>query len=259
MSFSDRGLGAIMPKRWPTRTELDAHSNRMRFASAAAPPAPVMLGAPDIRDQLSTNSCFGFATCQAVHVRKQVLGQPSELLSPMIPYFEARRLELGRDSDVRDDGCDPYGMMTAWADFGACPWDFAPFDVGAINQRPGAIAFQVAQKVQCKIEPILETGQRLWSAIQHAVGVEKKPVVHALEVTQAFRHPLNGMVDSDAGESEGLHANCIVGINEDGAIDANSWGTGYGSNGLVVLTPRFIAKRIVWAAVLTLESELEAA
>lgn len=259
MSFEDRGKGAHLPTRWPTVAELDAHANRMRFASSSAVRGPVILGVPDIRDQLGTNSCFAFATCQAVHIRRQVLGIPSSLLSPMVPYFEARRLLVGNDGDIRDDGSDPYGMMTAWADFGACPWDFAPFDPANINARPGLIAMQEAQKVQCTIEPILETGQRLWAAIQHAVGVEKKPVIHALEVTEAFRHPLNGIVDSDAGENEGLHANIFYGINDDGGINANSWGTGYGSNGSVVLTPRFIAKRIVWAAVLTLESELQEA
>jgi hypothetical protein len=173
----------------------------------------------------------------------------------MIPYFEARRLESGSDSGVEDTGSDPYGMITAIADFGACPWDVDPFDMARINERPGALAMQQAQQLQCTIEPILETEQRLWAAIQHAIGVERKPVLIALEVTQAFRNPLNGIVDSDAGESEGLHANCLGATTEDGAVTANSWGTSWSSNGCALLTPRFLGKRVVWAASLSLEQE----
>lgn len=249
------GMGARLPKNPPSPSEEAAHAERMVRAGNFGTSQAGRLGVPDIREQGGSQACFGFGVVQAAHFRRQALGIPSELPSPVVPYFQARRVEVGRDADVTDSGSDPYGMITACADFGACPWDAAPFDERTVNARPSHLALLRAQRLQCTLQPIIETGDAMWTAIRYALAVERKPVLIALEVTDAFRHPVNGIVDSDVGDSYGLHANVLFGLEDgdDGAVSANSWGKSWGSNGVALLTPRFLRSRVVWSGTLDLE------
>lgn len=250
------GLGFIVPKRWPTRDEIERHSWKMSAARAADLGSlfvSTKLGTPTIRDQRKTSACFGFDAVQGIHIYRQARSIPSELPSPMVPYWAARREAVGRDTDVVDDGCDPDSMIAALRDFGASSWESDPFDEVRINQRPGGVTLTDAQKLPCRLTPILETGPDLWVAVQHAIQFDRMPVLVAVEVTPSFDRALGGVVGEDPTEvSRGLHAICGFQTDPTGLRIANSWGIGFGDMGTAILTPGFLGARVVWAGRLEL-------
>jgi hypothetical protein len=249
MSALRKVHGFNFPKRWPTGLEIAAHQDRM-IRVAARTPTPTRLGTPTIKDQGNSAECFGFAAVQAIHIELQAQGKPSTLLSPVLPYWGARREETDADTDLTDSGSDPDGMTKAIADIGACPWDEDPFDEAKLNDRPNDTAFLAAQQHRCTILPILATGNALYDAIQHVICIERHPVLIALQVVPAFDNPgTDGVIDDPTGKSRGLHAQCLFGVDQRGFVDdANSWGLGqWTPNGCASLTPRFIAGAVVWA------------
>jgi hypothetical protein len=245
--------GWIPPKRWPTRDEIAAHQFRMSRANAVETFVPTRLGSPTILDQGDTGACFGFAAAQGIHIDVQAMGKPSSIPSPTIPYFYARREAVSTDAEVTDSGSDPDSMIAALNDFGACPMASLPFDASAVNAPPGDVALLAAQKVRCSLSPILATGSELWTAIRHVIQVERCPVLIALEVVPAFdaAGDTGGIIDDPTGTSRGGHAQCIFGFNDEGAMDANSWGLGnWTADGTAILTPRFLAGAVSWAGAL---------
>lgn len=244
--------GWVPPKRWPTREEFAAHHARMSAARAvSAPLGPVTLGTPTIPDQLDTSACFGFAAVQAIHI---ATGKP--IGSPLVPYWCARREAAAADTDIADDGSDPDSMIAALNDFGACPMAEDPFDPAKINGRPSDVAMLAAQQTRCAVEPLLATGPELWTAIQHAICVERLPVLVALEVVPAFdaAGSTGGIIDDPSGQSRGGHAQCLYGVTAEGAQLAGSWGIGqWTPDGCAVLTPRFIAGAVMWAGALRVQ------
>jgi hypothetical protein len=247
--------GFRFPKRWPSALELGAHQNRMNAMRAASPSMPTVLGVPTIKNQGGTGECFGFASVQGIHIDLQAQSKPSTLLSPVLPYWAARREETPADTDITDSGSDPDGMTKALADVGACPWDEDPFDEAKVNDRPNDTAFLAAQQHRCTLLPILATGSELFPAIRHVIEVERHPVLIALNVVPQFDNPhAGGIVDDPTGTSRGLHAQCLFGTRLIGgasggvaALDAGSWGLDDGVDGIKILTARFIAGAVVWA------------
>lgn len=246
--------GWIPPKRWPTREEIGAHQARMARASASSTFLPTTLGTPTILDQLETSACFGFSFVQAVHIARQARGESSQIPSPMVPYWAGRREALSADQDVTDSGIDPDSMVAAANDFGCSSMAEDPFDPARINERPSDAALLAAQRLICTIEPILATGPDLWTAIQHVIAIERKPVLVALNVVPAFDNAgqTGDIVDDPSGPSRGGHANLLYGIEARGAKDANSWGVGeWTPDGTAILTPRFLAGAVMWAGALS--------
>jgi hypothetical protein len=244
------GIGFVFPSRWPTRDEFRSHSLRMKGARAVADTlSPVKLGTPTILDQLDEGSCGGEAEVQAIHVELQARGLPSVILSPAFPYWCARREAVASDEDISDSGIDPFDMIAAIASFGACLEEDMPYDPRKRNEKPGAMAFSTAQKMRARMLPILEGGEDLWPALQYVMSVERLPVFIGIDVMPAFDHVgPDGIVDDPRGTSRGGHANLLYGWDERGALDANSWGTGWGVDGTCILTPRYLAERCHFAA-----------
>jgi hypothetical protein len=239
-----RSLGFILPKRWPTGAEFEAHKARMRALRTVDIGASSGLYAPTILDQGDEGSCGGFAEVQCIHV---LTGRP--ILSPAFPYWCARREAVGSDDAVTDDGIDPFDMVDAIGDFGACPQLDMPYDPSRRNAKPGPLAFQTAQRVRCKMTPILESGEDLWPVLQHVLLVEKLPVFIGIDVFPAFDNVgPDGIVDDPSGTSRGGHAQCLYDAVALGGVDANSWGRSWGKDGTAILTPRYLARACQFAA-----------
>lgn len=255
----ERGFGALLPRRWVQAWEIQAHKARMVKAFSAGAFQAVTLGTPDIRDQQTSNECFGFATVQGHFIECQAMGLPAKLLSPVIPYYEARALMGGA---VRDNGSDPDGMIAAWRKYGACDWDLLPFDLEHVNDEPARPIYVQAQRHLATIEPILEVGtEDLWTAIQYTIAVERKPVLVAIDVNQEFMRSIGDVIDDPSGGSVGrLHANCLYAVDPAaGARTANSWGKDWRTGGTALLTPKFLQARVTWAGALTFQPVQKAA
>lgn len=243
--------GWIPPKRWPSPEELAVHQFRMARAAAVESFAPTTLGTPTILDQINTSACFGFAAVQAVHI---VTGAP--IGSPLVPYWFARREAAQSDADVTDEGSDPDSMIAALNDFGSCPMADDPFSEAKINERPGDVATLAAQRTRCTVEPLIATGAALWTAIQHAICIERLPVLIAIDVVPGFDNAgkNGGVVDDPSGTIRGGHANCLFAVEANGARTANSWGVGpWTADGTAILTPRFLGARVLWAGALRVQ------
>lgn len=249
-----KGLGFRLPKRWPTRDELWAHSERMRRMHAAAAPEPTMLGTPYILDQGNASACGGFDAEQCIYIYQQARHVVSPIGAPRFSYWNARRYDVASDADVSDSGIDPDSMIRALADFGSCIEQDCPYtdDPSGINERPGAMAYQNGQKIVCQMQPIFETGQPLVDAVKHALSVERSPVFLAIQVTPAYDNATdtNGVADDPFGEPRGGHAICCYGWDNEGLWTAGSWGRSFGRDGSVILTPRFAGQNVVYAATL---------
>lgn len=212
---------------------------------------PTTLGKPTILNQLNTGACFGFSAVQGIHIARQATGAASEIPSPVIPYWMARREVVATDADITDSGSDPDSMIRALADFGACPMASDPFLEAEVNTRPNDVALLAAQRVKCELSPILATGADLWEAIRHCIQIEQLPVLIALEVVPSFDNAgADGIIDDPSGTSRGGHANCIYGFDDFGALDANSWSLDWAKGGTATLTPRFLAGAVTWAGAL---------
>lgn len=247
-----KAMGFVMPRRWPTPWELAQHAERIIRARLAALPPSAVLGTPDIRDQGNAGSCMGFSVAQGIYIDEQAHGvADAKLPSPVVPYWFARREGVSSDADITDSGSDPDMMVKAINDFGACEWETLPYVDTDVNVPPSDVAIATAQKLDCTLEPLLSTGQDLYLAIQHAIAVERQPVVIGFNVGPGYDNVgPDGIVDDPSGPYRGGHANCVFGYDETGALDANQWGTAWGRNGCCTMTPRFIAGAVVFAAVL---------
>lgn len=245
-----RGLGFNLPKRWPTQDELRTHKARMLRSLMSSARGGIYLGSPTILDQKDTGSCTGFAAVQCAHI---ALGTP--IRSPLFSYWTNRIAGGMTEANLSDDGADPDGVKLALNTFGLAPMIDAPFDPNLINRRPHDLAFTAAQPVKANLSPIFETGSALFDACAHVIEVERKPLFLAIEVVPAYDNSTNtsGYADDPYGDVRGLHAICGYGTNA-GIVTAGSWGTGFGLNGSVELSPRFVGARVVYAAAFEIEA-----
>jgi hypothetical protein len=247
-----KGTGFRPPKRWPTPFEFAQHAVRLIKARAASLPARSVLGTPDIRDQGGAGSCMGFSVAQAIYIDEQADGVANPRLpSPVVPYWFARREDVSSDDDVADTGSDPDMMVRAVNDFGACEWETAPYRDTEVNVPPSTVALVAAQRLVCSLDPILSTGSDIYIAIQHAIAVERRPVVIGFEVGPGYDGVgPDGLVDDPIGPYRGAHANSVFGYDEDGLLVANQWGRGWGRDGCCTMTDRFVFGAVLWAGVL---------
>lgn len=249
-----KGTGFRPPSRWPTPWEMASHAVRLAKSKLAALPTSSSLGTPFIGDQGNAGSCMGWATAQAIYLDEQASGRANaKFPSPVIPYWFARRETVSSDNAVTDSGSDPDAMIKAVNDFGASEWDAAPYDDTQVNVSPPVVAITQAQKLVCTLEPILSTGSDLYVSIQHAIAIERKPVVIGFEVGPGYDGVgASGLVDDPDGPYRGGHANCVFGYDATGLLVANQWGNGWGRDGCCTMTDRFVSGAVMWAGVLGL-------
>lgn len=245
-----RPLGFVLPDRWGSHAEMRFHASRMRSVnSLSGALSPTKLGIPTVLDQGDVGSCGGQAIVQGIYIDEQANGITSEIRSPAFPYWCARREAVASDEDVTDSGIDPFDMVDAIADFGACSYRTMPYDTREPNRKPGALAFQTAQRVRAKMAPIFVAGDDLFDVCKHVLTFERKALFLGIEVRPAFDNVgSDGIIDDPSGESRGLHAIAGFGWDEPGVDIANSWGHGWGRGGLGILSPRYLAECCVFAA-----------
>ena len=129
---------------------------------------------------------------------------------------------------------------------------------GTANQLLQPVQMRGADRQRIGLEPRPDDHEPdvVRANLRHAIQIERCPVLIALEVVPAFDNVgADGIVDDPTGPSRGLHAQCLYGFDNVGALDANSWGTSWGRHGGATLTPRFLAGAVVWAGALSLEAK----
>lgn len=225
----------------PDRLDL---RDRLYMPSLGVPPDRQMkpkLKLP-VLDQQRTNACTGFALASVVNFLLRRHRDPrTPPISPYMLYSMARRYDEfpGATADV---GSSLRGAMRGWYKHGACRSDLwstvaMPPPSGKTSddwwldaaQRPLGAYYRVDTRSVSDMHVAL-----------HEVGILYASVVCHAGWLAPGRGTRDGgyrvipprTTDADAGG----HAFVIVGYTTDGFIIQNSWGVGWGTGGLAILT-----------------------
>jgi hypothetical protein len=144
-------------------------------------------------NQHATNACTGFATTKLATAMLAADGDLDGELSPLFPYFGARRK---RHEYIRDNGS--YLRDVEWAinDAGLCHETTWPgFSLNAVelkrvvNERPSTAAFSEGQKLRRKyrfrLRQIVDNGERLMDRVLHSLN-KHQGIVVSIPVTNDF-------------------------------------------------------------------------
>jgi hypothetical protein len=239
-----RGTGFILPTR-PDQGQ-HAHAGRIRIGAARRPVAHAF-GAPVTLSQIG-QTCTGFALLQGVHNFLAARGIARELISPVFPYWYARRALVARDQDVVDTGADPFALVDAVHDFGACAWTDMPPPAtrDGLNMPPQTVAIVAAQRLKLELVTIFD------NVVDTSLDylAQDIPVLAALEVDKAFEQDAGpALVGYPTGEIAGIHCMQLDAYDASGTDVQNSWGYSWRNRGRAKITYDYLA-RARWAAAL---------
>ena len=236
--FNSRNL-----KRNVVPDRLDLRDRPYLPAIAVAPAAemrPKM--ALPVLDQGSTNACTGFALANAVHFLLRQRNPKAPRISPFMIYSMARRYDEFPGS-AEDAGSSLRGAMKGWYRHGACRselWEGLEMPAGATRaendwwldaaKRPLGAYYRVDTRSVADMHVALnEVGILYASAVCHDGWV--KDGTAGASKSGYWTIPVQKAEADDGG-----HAFVIIGYNRKGFIVQNSWGRGWGTRGLAVLT-----------------------
>jgi len=239
-----RGTGFILPTREDQGQH--AHAGRIRIGAAQRPVSHAF-GSPITLNQIG-QTCTGFGLLQAVHNFLAARGIARELISPMFPYWYARRTLVAHDQDVTDTGADPFALVDAVHDFGACAWQDMPppTDRARLNDPPPTVAIVAAQ--QLKLELVTIFSDVVDTTLDYLA--QDVPVLVAVDVDLDFERDAGpDLVGYPTGDIAGIHCMELDAYDADGTIVQNSWGPAWRNGGRAKLTHDYLA-RARWAAAL---------
>jgi hypothetical protein len=239
---SVRNLRNVVPD------SVDFRDRPYRPAVAFAPlphlPPPPATHRPRL-NQRDTSACTGFALATVVHVLTSRRDRTSAVpVSPFMLYGMARRYDELR-GEAPDGGSSLRGALKGWFKHGVCrealwPKLVEPKPTRANDwwddavRRPLGAYYRVDSRSVVDMQVALnETGVLLASALAHAGWDEGYTRKGGRKATPngVWTIPYPWKASPDDG-----HAFAIVGYDQDGFIVQNSWGNGWGTRGLAVLT-----------------------
>ena len=236
------------PLRNVVPDSVDFRDRLYRPAIAFAPPprlpAPPASHRPRL-NQHDTSACTGFALATVVHVlTSRRDSRPAHPVSPFMLFGMARRYDDLR-GESPDGGSSLRGALKGWFKHGVCnralwPKLDEPLPSGRRNwwddgvRRPLGGYYRVDARSVVDMQIALnETGVLLASALASAGWDEghirkggKKAAPNGI-----WTIPYPCLTKATDG-----HAFALVGYDEDGFIVQNSWGDGWGTRGLAILT-----------------------
>lgn len=225
-----RGLG-LFPSP-PSNSDNEAVHLFGASASSAVPDSCAnLLPFVSIADQGPTNSCVWQAIAQAVHVFLKYRDINEDVwLSVLFGYYNT----LFKQGAVVDGGCVPRTALEVLTQLGFCEdaaWKFNPFNV-LKHPLPDAYTEANDQKLITHFYRLFGTGEDLVLQIKQAIS-KGYPVIYGSPVDAGYESYSGGSIlGPPTGSWLGSHMRCLVGYEPDYAIEANSWGTGWGNSGL---------------------------
>ena len=215
------------------------------YAPAVRRPPPLGLvpkTSVPVLDQKNTSACTGFALATVANLLHRRHRSPrSPLLSPYMLYSMARRYDEFAGS--KDTGSSLRGAMKGWYKHGVCRdvlWKTGVKMPPAANtpakdwwldaaQRPLGAYFRVDTRSVTDMHVALdEVGVLYASAICHDGWLNPIPAA-------AGQRGFPTIPAQTAAPDDGGHAFAIVGFDREGFLLQNSWGPGWGKNGIARL------------------------
>lgn len=245
--MTPRGFGCL-PDDMAARGNWDA-SDRLGVSSFVVPERVDWTGHLDwVRDQGSTQACLGFAFARALQLSRRVLESPTyEMPSPLHIYDVARGVQ-GRvyidDTtwEQTDDGASPGCASVALARYGFCPESACPWDADRVRFPLRMHEYMGAVERRSVItHRIADGGPARIQAIRAAIALEHGGII-GIDVDEAFVEwegsvPWTGMT----GPRAGGHALAWCGYDPFSLWVVNSWGDGWGDNGIARISWGVIA------------------
>lgn len=204
----------------------------------------------EVLDQAGTKACTGFALALVVqHLLRSSGRERKPSISPYMLYSMARRYDEFPGS-VADEGSSLRGALKGWFKHGACSSKLFPgLEMPAAARkveddwwfdavtRPLGAYYRIEVKNIIDMHAALnEVGILYASCGCHAgwdagVKADRRKTRPTSFDDNIWTIPVQGGHAEHPG-----HAFAIVGYNERGFLIQNSWGTGWGSHGLAILT-----------------------
>lgn len=209
--------------------------------AVAAPSAHTQLvSLVDIHNQGGTSTCVWQSIAQAVKVFMKARNAPKVAwLSVMFGYWNTVKAQ-GRG--LVDRGCIPRIALQTLTEAGFCDESDWPFIEAKVLDQPLPDVYTAAfdQKLITSYYRLFGTGDDLITGIKQALA-QNRPVIYGSPIdTEVYESYSGGVMGIPTGAWIGSHMRCLVGYTEDYAIEANSWGTGWGENGLAKISWEFI-------------------
>jgi hypothetical protein len=235
---------SFTPKTNVVPDQLDLRDRPYMPSVALAPPAQMR---PKLRlpvlDQEDTSACTGFALSNVVNfLLRTRQGARAPLASPFMIYSMARRYDEFPGSSA-DTGSSLRGAMKGWYKHGACRTDLwktldmpPPAKTAQTDwwldaaRRPLGAYYRVDTRSVTDMHVALnEVGVLYASAICHDGWMDGFDV-------KAGKGGYWSIPQRPVTPADGGHAFIIIGYNSHGFVLQNSWGAGWGTRGLALLS-----------------------
>ncbi len=183
--------------------------------------------------QGTEGACTGFALAAAIN-NLYVRAEADYRVSPRMLYEMARRHDEWPGEEY--DGSSLRGAIKGWRNMGVCEESHWPY----VDEKPGELSVDAAKNAR---EHTLGAYYRIKPQITdfHAALNESGVLVASARVHPGWDAPADGIIQHHE-ETEGGHAFALVGYNQQGFWVQNSWGRGWGRQGLALWTyPDWIA------------------
>ena len=187
---------------------------------------PVVHTRRNILDQKSEGACTGFAVAAAINLLNQGAKREIEVSARMLYEMAKRNDEWPGESY---DGSSIRGAINGWKNMGVCEDSKWPYRVGA---NKGSLTVEMAKDAR---NNTIGAYYRLKPVISdfHAALNETGVVVVSAKVHKGWNDTSDGIIEYHK-KTDGGHAFVIVGYNDKGFWIQNSWGKGWGDNGVAL-------------------------
>lgn len=196
-------------------------------------------------DQGPLNACTGFGVAMGATIQSAAGGRAyRRALSPLLPYWAARRREVGSDELVRDEGAYVDDVVWAFNAFGSFEGGDLDMARVQVNDRPPPCDFRAAlrerSRLQLRLRQIVDEPVRLLQRIAHSLHLGQVCFL-ALPVGASFFEPPLGAIPAQRGEIAGYHFVCVLDWYRFGGglfelLCGNSWGS-WANGGTAWLSP----------------------
>jgi hypothetical protein len=187
---------------------------------------PLVQTRRNILDQKSEGACTGFAVAAAINILNQRAGRNIVVSARMLYEMAKRNDEWPGESY---DGSSLRGAIHGWKNMGVCEDTMWPYYTGATK---GSLTIEKAKNAR---NNTIGAYYRLKPVISdfHAALNETGVIAVSAKVHKGWDYAKDGII-KHYEKTDGGHAFIIVGYSDKGFWIQNSWGKGWGDNGVAL-------------------------
>lgn len=178
-----------------------------------------------ILDQFSEGACTGFSLAACINYLYKNANQDIKVSARML-YEMAKRSDEWPGEDY--DGSSLRGAIRGWKNMGVCKdvaWPYKTTNPGDLSIERAKDARNHTIGAYYRIKPEITH----FHAALNEVGI----IAVSANVHKGWNDPRDGIIEYHK-KKDGGHAFAIVGYNDEGFWVQNSWGNGWGENGLAL-------------------------